>query len=362
MKKLFIIFAIICLAAPVMAADWSFYGNSRMQTWRDSNDIGPDGDQADDDDTTWSQQGNSRIGANVKVNDEIGGRFEYGTGVNLRHLYGTYTMGNGSQLLIGQTEPPSSIFYSNSVYGADGDFLGVGQFYVGRKPMIQWSMNSLKVALIQPLTSLDYYDAVADDVLEYDGDVDVDLPKLEVSYQFKTDMFFVDVFGGYQTYTLDADTGEDEDVDSYVIGVGGGVTFGAVYFNAGVHMGQNLGNYGAAGFLAPYNGDADMFATNNAAIDADGDLVDSDALGYLAVIGFKASDMITFEAGYGYESYEWDVDDSEDANATQYYLNATINIAPGFFIVPEIGKVDYEAFDEDYGDFVYYGAKWQINF
>ena len=33
MKKLFIIFAILCLAAPAMAADWNFYGNFRMATW-----------------------------------------------------------------------------------------------------------------------------------------------------------------------------------------------------------------------------------------------------------------------------------------------------------------------------------------
>jgi hypothetical protein len=133
-------------------------------------------------------------------------------------------------------------------------------------------------------------------------------------------------------------------------------------------MGQNLGNYGASGFLMPYNSaltgaEEDMFdALMSAGVDDEGDLVDNDALGYLAVLGFKASDMITIEAGYGYQSYEFDIDDSEDINATQYYLNATITIAPGFFIVPEIGKVEYELFDEDFGDSIYYGAKWQINF
>ncbi len=33
MKKLFIVFAVLCLAAPAMAADWNFYGSARMATF-----------------------------------------------------------------------------------------------------------------------------------------------------------------------------------------------------------------------------------------------------------------------------------------------------------------------------------------
>ena len=38
MKKLFIIFAVLCLAAPAMAADWNFYGSARMWTGTNSLD------------------------------------------------------------------------------------------------------------------------------------------------------------------------------------------------------------------------------------------------------------------------------------------------------------------------------------
>jgi hypothetical protein len=153
MKKLLIIFAVLCLAAPVMAADWNFYGSARVKTFWNQNDFGPEGSQADDLDVQWENQGNARIGATVKVNDQIGGGFEYGNGPNLRKLYGTYTFGNGSELLIGQTYPPTSgYFYSDSVFGDDGDLLGMGQFYAGRSPMIQWSMGGFKVALVKPTT------------------------------------------------------------------------------------------------------------------------------------------------------------------------------------------------------------------
>ncbi|WP_319523174.1 hypothetical protein [uncultured Desulfosarcina sp.] len=411
MKKLFIIFAILCLAAPVMAADWSFYGSSRINTWRSVNDIGNPTES--DDDTTWGQQGNSRLGATVKLNDQIGGGFEYGTGVNVRKLYGTYTFGNGAELLLGQTYTPTgNYFYSNSVYNVDNDLFGVGQFYAGRQPMIQFKMAGFKIALVKPNTSAGnpvgnddarygYYDAAgayqyvgvvaADDVsaakkalkasdgsqvanswFQVSGetgtvsDNDVDLPKIEASYQFKTDMFFVDVFGGYQSYTADG-AAKEYDIDSYVIGIGGGVTFGPAYFNAGYHMGTNFGNYGNSGFLPPENATATQGTSLGEIGYADYDpvkdeIVDNDSFGYLAVLGFNASEMFTIEAGYGFQEYELDEAGSKASNIEQYYVNCTINIAPGFFIVPEVGKVNFEFDDADGGDYTYYGAKWQINF
>ena len=60
------------------------------------------------------------------------------------------------------------------------------------------------------------------------------------------------------------------------------------------------------------------------------------------MIGFNASEMLTFEGGVGYESYEVDVNSAPTETLMQYYLNATINIAPGFFIVPEVGYVTYD--------------------
>jgi hypothetical protein len=399
MKKLFIIFAILCLAAPAMAADWNFYGSARFATYYNSNDFGPEGAQADDQDLTWAQQGNSRIGANVKFNDQIGGRFEMSDSFGKRMLFGTYTFGNGSELLIGQTYTPTgSYFYSNSVYADDGDLFGMGQFYAGRQEMIQWKMGGFKVALVNPSPSGTAIAGDNDDagfvtvdpvtgavtpankdadnaiqVTDATGafeveDADVILPKIEASYQFKTDTFFIDVFGGYQTYDLDAGT-KDYSIDSYVLGVGGGINFGALYLNLGVHMGQNYGNYGHLGWLQPLNQSADNldtvddanigFAAYDAAAD---DIKDNDALGYLAVLGFNASEMFTIEAGYGHQEYEPDVAGAGKDKADQYYLNCVINIAPGFFIVPEVGMVDWEVQDTDLGDFTYFGAKWQINF
>jgi hypothetical protein len=371
MKKLFIIFAVLCLAAPAMAADWNFYGSARMATF--VVDVDPDVPGVDSDtDLQWAQQGNSRIGATVKFNDEIGGGFEMSDSFGKRKLYGTYAFGNGGQLLIGQTYAPSAIFGSNSVYDGDGDLLGIGEFYEGRVPMIQFSMAGFKVALISPSLGgydetdavVDYFDADGTDAtvgtgsgttyaFEVDAaegyDVDSTLPKIEVAYTFKADMFSVTGFAGYQTYTLDG--AQDYDIDSMVYGLGAGLNFGPLFVNLGVHAGTNLGNYGA---YQPYLDDG-------AALGAT-DTLDNDGLGYLAVVGFNASDMLTIEAGYGHEESELDNSNNKQ-EADQYYVNATINITKGFFIVPEIGM---QTFKEDASteepEVFYWGAKWQINF
>jgi hypothetical protein len=360
MKKLLIVLAVLLLAAPTMAAEWNFYGSARFATF--SVDADPDLPGVDSDrDTRWNQQGNSRIGATVKFNDEIGGGFEYshsGGNVGVRKMYGTYNFGAG-ELLIGQDyTPSSSYFYSNSVYDSDGDLLGVGQFYVGRVPMIQLKFGNLKLAFIDPNTkgevftteSLVAYNSVTDTVGTFTGDGDTTIPKIEASYRFKGEMFFVDFFGGYQTYEVESGP-QSYDVDSYVVGIGAGLNFGPVFFNAGFHMGENLGNYGA------YNPTGLL---DEAVVIDGGNLEDQEGMGYLGVLGFKANDMLTIEAGYGREESE--IRDFEQ-DATQYYLNATINITKGFFIVPEIGMIEVSEDGVSAEPEIFYaGAKWQINF
>ncbi len=86
-------------------------------------------------------------------------------------------------------------------------------------------------------------------------------------------------------------------------------------------------------------------------------------LGYIFVAGFKASDTMSFELGYGGLSNDSDAYGDPDT-ASSYYVQAVIALADTFFIVPEIG-----AFDEGEdnagnteGVNTYFGAKWQMNF
>lgn len=355
MKKLFMFFIAAALIAafsvPAAAddAEWSFYGSARMQTWFTdlSEEQAPLHAPLDSDgDTTWSMQGNSRIGARVSAGD-VGGRFEYGhtsaNGATLRLLYGTWNFGGGT-LLVGQSYGPVNIFISNQVYGGDADMLNTGGVYGGRVQMIQLQFGSFKVAAVSPATTVPATGGGNEEV-------DTTLPKIELAYSFKTDMFNVGVVAGYNTVDIDDDT-NDESVDSWVVALHGGVNLGPAYIKANVFQGQNTGNYGL--WIA---GDA------VANVDASG-VVDNSTFGFLAVAGVKLSDSFSLEGGYGTQEHDSDVTGEVEDDTSAMYVQATIGLAPGVFITPEIGKIDYGDSNggAEQGDETYFGAKWQINF
>jgi len=135
MKRLFVIFAAIALvgafAATTMAADWGFYGSTRLMTWYEGYDKDASGTGESESTVQWLQQGNSRIGANVKVSDNFVGRFEYGDGPNLRILYAEYDFG-GFKMGIGQNYTPISWWVGAQAYGQDAGLIGYGAPYGSR--------------------------------------------------------------------------------------------------------------------------------------------------------------------------------------------------------------------------------------
>ncbi len=343
MKKLSVLFVaaalVVAFTVPAMSADWAFYGSSRMKTfWTDL-----DEDAGDDAGLAWTLQGNSRIGANVKA-DAISGRFEYGTGVNVRILWGEWNFGAGS-LGFGQHYTPTFAPVGNQAFGEDLSLLDMGGFYIGRKPMAQLKIKGFKLALVEPRGA-----RLAGDK---SGDVDITLPKLEASYDLKFDKFGLGFFGGYQTYSVEKSAEvADYDVDSYVVGVTGNFNFGPAYLQAAVHYGQNTGDYGAI-----------TVGADNAAL-VGNTVKDATTLGAAAAVGFKVSDMLSFEGGVGMIATESDVAGAQDDEAMVYYIQANISPAKGVYIVPEIGQYDYKdnTAGAPEGKQLYFGAKWQVNF
>ena len=335
--------ALVCFSTMGLAADWNFYGNARISTFYE------DVDNAGTSTDSYSQalQGNSRIGANVKVSDELVGRFEYGASggnVNVRHLYGEWSFGPG-KLLVGQTDSPLNMSFSNQVHGADNGMDPYGGVDAKRQPMIQLTFGNFKIAAISP-------DAGTLD--DEDDTTEVKLPKVEASYKLTFDSGYVTVAGGAQTYDLTdtSSASREHDVASYILAIGGQIRFGAAYLGGDIWAGQNPGPYN-------YN------------IDPDGDpeiignsLKDNDAYGCMAAAGYKLNPTFSFEAGIGYVAAEVDDSTRSEDDTVAYYLQSTITLAPGVFVVPEVGRIDKDkdntGTDED--DTVYFGAKWQINF
>ena len=371
MKKFIVFFAAIAMvgafAFSAVAADWAFYGSSRMTTVSYDKSKEVAGTNYDDQDTTWASQTNSRLGAKVDAGD-VKGVFEMAMSstdedeVALRLFYGTWNFGSGT-LLVGQDYGPVNTILSASIgtlpsnFGGtdpvadgEGSALQIGSVYLGRLPQIGLKFGSFEIAFISPST--------VGTTATY-TDIDTTLPKIEASYNFKTDMFSVTPYGGWNKVDF-ANTADDTDVsiDSYIYGVTATVNMGAAYIKGNIYGAQNSGNYGKSNISS-----FDTASISGTTVN------DSDEWGGILLVGFKMNDMLTFEAGYAMEKNELDAAGIKSENdPTHWYVNATITLAPGVMIVPEIGKFDLGTdkvtgqADAKQGDVTYFGAKWQINF
>ena len=258
MKKLFTLVAVVglvfALSAPVMAAgeegdvparlkaleeafqcSWKFYGSARMGSFWEKDDEERTGTTHDDTDLTYGLQGNSRIGAKVKLGDITGG-FEYGSTPNLRKLYGSWNFGAGS-LLIGQEYTPANIFYSNQVFAGDADLLPYGGIYQGRVPMIQVTVGGLKVAFVDPNS--------AGGIVGGATDVDSTIPTIEASYTLNAGPAEFILMGGYSTYSEGfLATDVSYDIDSWMVGLAAKAGFGPFTVGGTIYAAQNANEYG----------------------------------------------------------------------------------------------------------------------
>jgi len=335
MKTAAVLATALTMAVGAEASEWNFYGSARVETFYTDVDKGATGTSAKN--FNQDLQSNSRIGAKVRVNDEIKARFEYGTddgNANIRQLWGEWNFGPGT-LLIGQTYTPIYTVYSNSVYDSGDALQGYGAISVSRKPMVRLSFGGFQIAAVSPKTN-----ALTGTATE------VTLPKIEAAYSGGFNNVSYKISGAYQTYEID----NTYDVDTYLIGFGGKLTFGKGFLAGTVYTGQNLGPYGFK------DGNVDMDPNISGGV-----LLDNEAIGYTLVAGYKVNDMLALEAGYGYQEGE-DDNATVEEDASQYYLQAKITMAPGVYVVPEIGVRDDENATADKKETTYFGAKWQINF
>ncbi len=370
MKKLtvlFAVFAMVAMAMPVVAdTQWDFYGSSRVFTFSGDRDYADSAvnvqitDAAgnnSDRETSWVGS-DSRWGAKVKVSDTLSGRVEWHSDQALRLFYGTWNFGAGS-LTVGQHWTPAlAMVISNQVGGtayAYGDETGFGDGmsmvnlgtpYTGRDTGLMVQFGDFKVSLVTPTGGL----------LGATGEVDYTLPQIEAGYHLALGKAYLDFVAGYNSYDVEdtAVNGGGYDVDSHFLAIGAGVNLGTFYVKAVAWLGENVGSYGMGGVVA-----------NDPTLDINNDVNDNDSMGLLLVAGVKMSDMVSFEGGVGYLESELDVTNSNADDNLAFYVQATINLAPGVSITPEIGVVDFgdSAVDDvEQGDFTYFGIRWQINF
>jgi hypothetical protein len=421
MKKLLVLvaaIALVCVSLPAMAVEWNFYGDARMFTFYVSDDaadselrnLGTVGNKEAF--LQWEMQGQSRIGAKVKA-DAVRGMFELSldnlgnadVDVGTKRIYGEWNFGPGT-LKVGKDYTPINQFISGQAFNGDLGMLGIGTTYGARPGQIALAFGGFEIAFISPNTGqlsglgtnavraaaiasaeaalasavaagdlAAYVGAQAalqlaeglPDLGSTNGDVDVVFPKVEAGWGMGFDTWNFRISGGYQYYSIEDvlsvtdGSSNDIGVTSWLLAADAGVNFGPAYVKAAGSYGQNVGN---AGWNIP-----GLATTSGGFGTWDGDDGVDKNMSWMAalVAGLKVSDMLTFEAGAGYRS-----DDPKDApdgfdnvqNAWSLYGQAVIAMAPGVWLIPEVGYYDYgdDFTDADAGDSFYAGGKWQIDF
>ncbi len=356
MKKLIVVFSVTMLLCTftlqATATDWSLYGSARVKTWSYSESAKASDTGHERTDTDWGLQGNSRIGATVKEGN-IGGRFEYGTAVNVRRLYGTWDFGKGT-VLVGQEYTPLDFTISSQVVGSDLTLNGWGTT-LSRKPMLMLSMMGFNIALVRPDTEDLEGQYVGDPTAKADDEQTM-LPSIEADYTYTSDVFIVRGIAGFSTYQIVDATDNKDRINRWITGVAGTYNFGSAYVSGQFQFGQNLGTWN---ITADYEG-----ASNASPVVDNGSVKNNFGFGYGFEGGYKLNDTFRFAAGLGGVSYKVDMSGAKRDNAMSYYLNAPINVARTAFVVPEIGYFDNmkDGAGNSEGNIFYLGAKWQVDF
>ena len=282
-------------------------------------------------------------------------------------LSASWDFGGGS-LLIGKDMGPVNFFPSSQVFNDDMGLVGYGGILSYFKPMMQLSFGNFKIAALEPETSTRVLFAwghpsmVPSTSTGVTGftECDTSLPKIEASYSFTAGPVGLWVGGGYQSFDeVDITTNKEYGIDSSIFGVGWKIPIGALYVNGSIFLGTNLGQYQTTF----------QIGNDDAVYDAASDkIIDTDSMGYVLVVGMKASDTINLEAGYGYLEHEGGGTGIWEDDNTSMYVQANIILAEGVSVTPEIGIVDYgdtsmaDGHKTDQGDTTYFGARWQIVF
>ena len=358
MKKLIAIFVVLLLAAPAMAADWSFYGSQRIGTWyvdRDYGDAQVNG-RGEDQATQMYFQGNSRFGARAKA-DKVSGQIELALGqggdggdtaVSTRRAYGTWKFSDNGWFKVGKDYSPVTDFISNQWFSGDNDLLGEGNFY-GRRPAgLTLGLGNFEIAALAPSYGADTGTTATGINGAVGGDPDSYIPRFEAAYTLKLGSGYIKPFGGFQYFSVDTNrtstspatynVNENLDVWSGVVGVSTNWNIGA--FSIGGQFSYGINEGATQGWSTGSN----SRASSSPYISNDGkDLDDVYTMQALLVAALKFTDTLRFEVGAGFRQDNADgaAGPSQKDEVGAVYLQALITMAPGVFLAPEVGYYDY---------------------
>jgi len=350
-------------------ASWKFYGSVMMSTFyekynaKDLKTLGA----IDGKGTSWGLNTDAAIGATVAIGD-IEGVFEYehDGGPSVRYLYGAWNFIPEGKLVVGCDYSPLSFWISSQIYYDNNSLSGFGSLDGDSVAQIKLIYKGFQLALINPSPGMD----------DMGLSTEVLIPRIEAAYDFSFGPLAGKVMGGYKTFKAIEDKGLptefEERINSWIAGIGFFYDAGPVYIGVNSFYGKNVGALGQATIFAP-EGIAPAIEPlgitgfeSGMPYRTGSEFVDAKTFGVAAALAYKHNEMLSFELGYGYQEDKWKFAGmKEKLEGQSYYLNATITIAKGFYIVPEIGVMRYKCKGItalDAGKLTYFGAKWQIDF
>jgi hypothetical protein len=197
------------------------------------------------------------------------------------------------------------------------------------------------------------------------GDPDVYFPRLEASYKLVLGTGYIKPFAGFQYYSVNSSAPTQNvtdtiDLYSWVLGLSTSWNIGAFSIGGQLNYGMNEGLCNWANGYNVANAQLPVLKTG-------GDKVaDIYTLQALTVPALKFTDTLRFEAGFGYRQDNADGAPGYSLKDESWvgYVQALITLAPGVFLCPEVGYIDYmdNRAGNDEGYKWYAGAKWQIDF
>ena len=417
-KCLFILIAAAFLmvsVVPAMAQDEgavSISGNVRMETYwqtRDSTMMGivngfP---SSSDTDLLWAVQPvTTNLNFNFKAGDisatvigrPLDGAGAPGTGAfqSWEQWFATWNFGAGTLSAGNMMNPAWRPFSSLSIRVANAAWYGaIDAVKTGEQLQVAFPVGggTLKIGAINPSSAFTNI-AITTTVPVYGAsaiDTDNVIPKIEASYDIKFGGLDLWLGLGWQKGTINFQTTTaqtSQDITSYLAGIYASYAFGPLSVNGNYWMMKNPQAYGYSGNPAPFNNPGlpsgaaigappgNTLAVNNVYDAPTASIIDVDYYGFHISAGWKISDMLTLQAGYGYNNWQRNhltnpalevVDPEQDRS--MYYINMPIFAAKGFTITPEIGVFDdgqiksaTTGINTKQGKTNYYGVTWNIRF
>ena len=310
-------------------------------------------------------QNNTRVGTNIKIGN-FTAQFELGANektlvngasntVGLRQAWAAYTFGNGSKLLFGKTNTPTSMGgIISSFYDTDGGLNGYGGMVrSNRRFQVAYSIAGVTLALIED----DVNSAGAITNINGFTDNAPYTPRAAISYEFKNDALLAKIAATYTavngSYTDAAGATKWTNLHAFGVVLGVRPTFGNMWVGVHARYGMNEDLYGEGKTVAN-NGkySHDSFSLTFPAIGAIGRSINNDGsfnnthrAGAALEFGINVTENFAAIIGGGYQ-------------ATIQEIGDTINITG----MGAVGVTDPSCLIHSYAIFVQTPYKFNKNF